>query len=50
MADGGDEAAAVAGSPEHLAEYQHLLDLGLDARVAAKLEEIYRTGTKTSLL
>lgn len=44
MADGGEEAAAAASSPEHLAGYQHLIDLGLDARVAGKLEEIYRTG------
>lgn len=55
MADGGEEAAAAgrvsegggsaAGSAtEHLEEYRHLLELGLDTRVAGKLEEIYRTG------
>ena len=44
MADGGDEAAARVSSPEHLEEYQRLIDLGLDTRVAGKLEEIYRTG------
>ena len=48
MADGGEEAARLdsgASSPEkHLEEYQHLIELGLDARVAGKLEEIYKTG------
>ena len=44
MADGGEEAAARVSSPEHLEEYHHLIELGLDTRVASKLEEIYRTG------
>ena len=44
MADGGDEAAARVSSPEHLEEYHRLIELGLDKRVAGKLEEIYRTG------
>lgn len=44
MADGGEEAAARVSSPEHLEEYHHLIELGLDTRVAGKLEEIYRTG------
>lgn len=44
MADGGEEVAAAVGSSEHLPEYKHLIDLGLDARVAGKLQEIYKTG------
>ncbi|XP_046645740.1 heterogeneous nuclear ribonucleoprotein Q-like isoform X1 [Daphnia pulicaria] len=44
MADGGEEAAARVSSPEHLEEYHRLIELGLDRRVAGKLEEIYRTG------
>ena len=46
MADGGEEAAARVSSPEHLEEYHHLIELGLDTRVASKLEEIYQTGKR----
>lgn len=48
MADGGEEAAARVSSPEHLEEYHRLIELGLDTRVAGKLEEIYRTGNTFS--
>ena len=48
MADGGDEAAARVSSPEHLEEYHRLIELGLDKRVARKLEKIYRTGNSQS--
>ncbi|XP_045028233.1 heterogeneous nuclear ribonucleoprotein Q isoform X1 [Daphnia magna] len=44
MADGGEEAAARVSSPQHLEEYHRLIELGLDRRVAEKLEEIYKTG------
>lgn len=49
MADGGEEAAARVSSPEHLEEYHRLIELGLDTRVARKLEEIYRTGVTQSI-
>ena len=44
MADGGEEAAARVSSPQHMEEYHRLIELGLDRRVAEKLEEIYKTG------
>ena len=46
MAEGGREEAAATSdsSPEHLDDYHHLVELGLDARVAGKLEEIFTTG------
>ena len=50
MADEGEEDASRrlesgASRPnQHLEEYQHMIELGLDARVAGKLEEIYSTG------
>jgi hypothetical protein len=46
MADGGEEAAARVSSPQHMEEYHRLIELGLDRRVAEKLEEIYKTGNK----
>lgn len=49
MADGGEEAAARVSSPQHLEEYHRLIELGLDRRVAEKLEEIYKTGNISSL-
>ena len=45
MADGEEGAAALIGSTEHSQEYHQLIELGLDSRVAGKLEEIYQTGT-----
>jgi len=47
MADGEEGAAAQisSSSAEHTQEYHQLMELGLDSRVAGKLEEIYQTGT-----
>lgn len=45
MADGEEGAAAQQiSSTEHTSEYHQLMELGLDSRVAVKLEEIYQTG------
>ena len=46
MADGEEGAAAplLISNEEHTSEYHQLMELGLDSRVAVKLEEIYQTG------
>ncbi len=52
MAEGGREEADVASDSseiKHMDEYHDLLELGLDTRVAAKLEEIFISGESSNL-
>lgn len=40
----GAAAAAAGFDGEHSLEYRHLIEYGLDAKVAARLDEIFKTG------